>query len=412
MNMYKVRILHVKRLQFVTIRTIMCATERMSFITPPERYCLQCKKFERKWRGSKLQTSNFHTTKTLYISPFVMMMVCTSLKLGSICTGYYMRRLWLKKTPSKQEEYKRWYWERRNTFFGSLVVVSSILLIYYLTHLERDPIEKRLRFIMFDEADQVAIGNYIFMMLSTIYKDKFVSTYHPMYWRLSMIVKNLAHANKEIFKNTKWSIHIIDFPIANAMVLPSGHVFVFSGIFHVVNNNDQLAFMLAHEMSHVMLLHTVETFSYEIMKNIVISIPLFFIWSCFSSWRALSICLGSGLLHNILFFYPYRRRLEIEADKIGFQIAAKSCIDVREVLTMFDQIEKNTDIMEAMKYQIPLLMTHPTFENRKKRIVREIPNAMKLRSQAGCPQLHSRNRRKELHLLVELEDLLREYGIL
>lgn len=34
-------------------------------------------------------------------------------------------------------------------------------------------------------------------------------------------------------------------------------MFVFSGIFNVVGNDDQLTFVLAHEMSHVLLLHTV-----------------------------------------------------------------------------------------------------------------------------------------------------------
>lgn len=134
----------------------------------------------------------------------------------------------------------------------------------------------------------------------------------------------------------------------------------------MVKNDDQLTFILAHEMSHVLLLHMVsynpqrnynyrlsalkrikdslyiclqaELFSYEMVKKIIFSIPTFFIWMCFAKWKALLIDLGTGFFQTILFSFPYKRRLEIEADDLGFQLAAK--VPFLHVLKMFVLITK------------------------------------------------------------------------
>ncbi|XP_076177588.1 metalloendopeptidase OMA1, mitochondrial-like isoform X2 [Ptiloglossa arizonensis] len=310
-----------------------------------------------------------------------------TLQFGPILTGWCVRHWWMKKALTEQDKYKRWYWQRRNIFLGSLGLFSSILMIYYLTHFERDPVLKRRRFIIFNKAEQAELGRFISRKLFLVYKDNLIPRTDPIYWKLSMIIRKLLVANKEIFANTEWTINVVDMPLTNAMILPDGNIFIFSGIFNMVKNDDQLTFILAHEMSHVLLLHMAELFSYEMVKKIIFSIPTFFIWMCFAKWKALLIDLGTGFFQTILFSFPYKRRLEIEADDLGFQLAAKSCIDLREVLVFWKYMDKFSNDTGQSKYQIPFLMTHPSHKSRERKLARQLLKALKLRAQAGCPPL-------------------------
>lgn len=66
-----------------------------------------------------------------------------------------------------------------------------------------------------------------------------------------------------------------------------------------------------------------EILSYTMLKELVYVLPTFLIWACFSRWKALSVYLGAGVLHKVLVQYPYQRQLELEADEVGLQLAAK-----------------------------------------------------------------------------------------
>ena len=263
--------------------------------------------------------------------------------------------------------------------------------------MERDPVVQRPRFVIFNKEDQAALGNMILTMLLVKYKEDIIPISNPMYSKLTKILRKLANANRDVFQKTQWTISVVNAPsLTNAMVLPNGNVFVFSGIFNVVENDDQLTFVLAHEISHVLLLHTMEILSYTVLKELAYILPTFLIWACFSRWKALGVYLGAGLLHKVLIQYPYQRQLELEADEVGLQLAAKSCIDVREVLLFWEMMKKYSDFMEESQYEVPFLMTHPTHMDRNMRLADQMPRALDLREKAGCPKLRKLDLQKEL----------------
>ncbi len=48
----------------------------------------------------------------------------------------------------------------------------------------------------------------------------------------------------------KYTFHVIDAPQINAFCLPGGHIFVYTGLRKVVKTDDELAAVLAHEITH------------------------------------------------------------------------------------------------------------------------------------------------------------------
>lgn len=50
-------------------------------------------------------------------------------------------------------------------------------------------------------------------------------------------------------------VHLINSSLVNLMTLPSGDLFVFTGFLEKIDNRDELAFGLAHELAHLHLAH-------------------------------------------------------------------------------------------------------------------------------------------------------------
>ena len=73
-----------------------------------------------------------------------------------------------------------------------------------------------------------------------------------------------------------WRLHVIhDQNVPNAMVLPNGHIFVFTGIIPFCPSEDTFGFLLGHECAHAVLRHAGEKISempfLEMLSTIVVS---------------------------------------------------------------------------------------------------------------------------------------------
>ena len=80
-----------------------------------------------------------------------------------------------------------------------------------------------------------------------IYSDR------PAEIMLAQIVGRLLSAADQ--PNTKFTVTVLDSPIVNAFALPGGYIYVTRGILALANDQSELAAILAHEISHVILKH-------------------------------------------------------------------------------------------------------------------------------------------------------------
>lgn len=91
-------------------------------------------------------------------------------------------------------------------------------------------------------------------------------------------------------------------------------------------------------------------------------------------------------LQEYLFSRPYSRTLEAEADKVGLQLAAKACVDVRASSVFWQQMEL-ADSLSGNPKLPEWLSTHPSHGNRVEHLERLIPEALKIREVCNCPPL-------------------------
>ena len=128
----------------------------------------------------------------------------------------------------------------------------------------------------------------------------------------------------------EWEYSVLDDNQINAFCLPGGKICVFTGLLRVVRSDDQLAAVLAHEVSHALAHHESERIARERL-------------------------IGNGLLS-----LHYDREQESEADHIGVFLMTFAGYDPQQAVVFWQK-------MEGFKAQdgLPeILSDHPSDERR------------------------------------------------
>ncbi|XP_069934539.1 metalloendopeptidase OMA1, mitochondrial isoform X3 [Oryctolagus cuniculus] len=209
------------------------------------------------------------------------------------------------------------------------------------------------------------------------------------YLTVKEVVYHLIECNKDIpgISEINWIIHVVDSPDINAFVLPNGQVFIFTGLLNSVTDIHQLSFLLGHEIAHAVLGHAAEKASLVHLLDFLGMIFLTMIWAiCPRDSLALLGQWIQSKLQEYIFDRPYSRTLEAEADKIGLQLAAKACVDVRASSVFWQQMEF-ADSLHGHPKLPEWLSTHPSHGNRAEHLDRLIPQALKIREKCNCPPL-------------------------
>jgi len=137
--------------------------------------------------------------------------------------------------------------------------------------------------------------------------------------------------------NFPYTFEVLNDPSINAFALPGGPMFVHTGLIASVDNESQLAGVLAHEMSHVALRHG----STNVSKANIIQLPAMLAGNVLGNkgglWGTLGQ-LGIGLgAQSVLL--KYSRDAEKEADLNGAQIMNEAGYDPTQMAIFFDKLQ-------------------------------------------------------------------------
>jgi len=161
-----------------------------------------------------------------------------------------------------------------------------------------------------------------------------------------------------------YTFKVVNDPTINAFALPGGPTYVHTGLIAAVDNESQLAGVLAHEIVHVALRHGTNQAS----RANLIQLPVLLAGKAIGSESLLGKLaqLGIGLGANSVLL-KYSRTAETQADLMGVQIAAQAGYNPIEMARFFDKIEA-----EGGARAPQFLSSHPNPGNRRKAIEDEI----------------------------------------
>lgn len=164
-------------------------------------------------------------------------------------------------------------------------------------------------------------------------------------------------------EKVKWSFKVFRDPMPNAFALPNGSIYVNTGLLSLLENEDQLASVLAHEITHVTDRHGyLENRDYR-KKSTIISIAEFAgsMAPGNKNWGA-AIQVAAQMVPVVMTasIYGYRREQERNADIYAFNKIIEGNYDPREMPNTFRLLDRK-DEAEAPK---AFYNDHPKLEDR------------------------------------------------
>ena len=132
----------------------------------------------------------------------------------------------------------------------------------------------------------------------------------------------------------EWSIEVIEDPeVVNAWCMAGGRMAVYTGLLQKLDpTDDELAQVLAHEISHALANHTAERMSVAIATNAGVALAGVL---SEDSQRAMSTAAIAAALAVQM---PNSRAAESEADEIGIELAAKAGYNPNAAISLWEKM--------------------------------------------------------------------------
>jgi len=162
----------------------------------------------------------------------------------------------------------------------------------------------------------------------------------------------------------KYSFDVVNLRDINAFALPGGPMFVNRGMIQAAGSEGEVAGVMAHELSHVVLRHG--TAQASAGQKFAIGAIAGQILGAIVGGRTGSVIAQGSELGIGTYFLKYGREYERQADLLGAQIMARAGYDPRAMARMFQTIER-----EGGGRGPEWLSSHPNPGNRVEAINRE-----------------------------------------
>ena len=163
----------------------------------------------------------------------------------------------------------------------------------------------------------------------------------------------------EVCKKYNFKIRLIKDPYLNAFAFPNGVIYLHTGILSRLDNEAQLAALLAHEMTHCTHRHAVRALSGLKDQNRLILSLKQAVARIASTGDLLDLF---GTTASMAAINGYAQHFETEADKVGLQLMAEAGYDPGEALRLFEHLKKE---LETENLKEPFFFaTHPQLQQR------------------------------------------------
>ena len=243
--------------------------------------------------------------------------------------------------------------------------ILSFLVLFAFVSCSKTPYTNRSQLIMFSPQQEMQMG---YQSSREILKKEKISKDPRLNSMVQRVGKNIANAAKR--DDYKWEFYVIDKDILNAFCLPGGKIFVYTGLFKAVENDDQLAVVMAHEVAHALARHGAERVSMvqlaqvgQVVGGAVLQGSKY--------GNIFNAAYGLGAQFGVIL--PYSRTFEYESDEIGLYLMTNAGYDPNESIRFWQNMKK----LKKGANPPAFLSTHPADNDRIARLKKLIPKALK-----------------------------------
>ncbi|MCS7149915.1 MAG: M48 family metalloprotease [Caldimicrobium sp.] len=163
------------------------------------------------------------------------------------------------------------------------------------------------------------------------------------------------------FSPFQFRFYLIKDKTFNAFSVPGGYIFLNTGLFDYLESEDELAAIMAHEVSHNLARHVAKRI--ETAKRMQIALTGATLAAILlgggQAGQIVGIT-GSALAHTKLL--SYSREDEEEADRLGFEIFTKVGFNPKAMSKIFEKLSRESSFAVELNYRY--LLTHPLPQER------------------------------------------------
>ncbi len=237
--------------------------------------------------------------------------------------------------------------------FASILFLNGCQTIY-------NPATEKNEWILISDSSEVSIGKNVSDEIQR--KEKI--------WRNSADQERVQNIGRSVAmvsdrNNLQYEFYIIDDKELNAFSLPGGFIYINHGLLEKINN-DELGFVLGHEIGHVAAKHAVKKLQSTMAFQLLLTAAL---TAAGNSDSAATMAQASDEVYNLISL-GYSREDEYLADKLGAKYAFKAGYNPNAAITALEKIKAG----EKSAIGVPVyLRTHPYADDRIKALHTIIP---------------------------------------
>lgn len=230
---------------------------------------------------------------------------------------------------------------RRGVFMIGTSLISLLVLTYFFI---LPPVaENAITIIPYSYEQQ--LGDNVFATLSSEYREDKELT--PI---VNQFVQNIDF-------NTQHNIRVtvVKDATVNAFALPGGRIVIFTGLLKKMQNYEELAALLGHEIAHVQQRHSLKSMARAFAGYLFMS-------AIFSDINGLTATITENA--QFLQTMQYSRSAEAEADEKAAEVMIKNKINLKGLVDLFTRLEDNHE-HETLEKALSFISSHPQTKDRK-----------------------------------------------
>jgi len=216
----------------------------------------------------------------------------------------------------------------RKIILKTIISVIVVSLIVWAISCAVNPVTGKREFMLLSENDEMTLGQQTDQQIIEIYgvyNDPDLNNYVTT---IGTKMGKLSHR-----PNLNYSFKVLDTPVINAFAVPGGYVYFTRGILAHLNNEAELAGVMAHELGHINARHSAVQYSRATVAQLGLGVGAM-LSETVRKYAGIAQ-FGVGML-----FLRFSRDNERQADALGVEYSSKAGYDSNYMANFFVTLER------------------------------------------------------------------------